>query len=776
MRTAPGLRAHWLFVAGLVGCVLAGCGQPVREDRSIPFNADGSQVGFQHGNDGIFLASPSGGPPRKIYQPTADTIAVSTPLWSPDGRQVIFLTAVGKGQTPSPLAGLGSADDPAGRIVYQGLITYTCWRYDAAAPEGALPTKLFTARLDHPGYVAANLAVRWDPHEPRIYFLSQVGSNHVGLFQWDLMSGTQKQVFKETAEAMIFDWSSDGAHIACVLGFNQGRSVVDGVWLGKPASGAWWHVPSSENLARPELPSLLEMLRASRPVFTSSGSRFAFVTTIPGATPSAAADHAIQEASVEKQSVRPMTHGSSFYHDLHWSPDGKRLGFVQGNGTAGNLQVGAENGQISLALNERPARQFVGWNQRGDELAYITPARVATQRDDFWSFLLVPDPLARDAVMLRPAANSAATKEQELLSGMRVTFPQWSPIENKLSLWLTFAPPYRSWLWIFLRFGLRPGDPAAVFDIGSNKISWLAINDYEKTQVGRYYHLKKDYARAREWYAQGHDAGTPTPQMLASSGLPVANEQEFYEFLCLTRLGKTKEAAAHRERFEAAFLPAKVKEGAAAPQQSPLPEALGRMELVRALMHDFLIAEVYLSLDEVGEAEAFFQKAMSAAETDDKRLSALLALSQILLIEGKHEAYLELCVAQLAPLYATDAEKHSPQNQAGSMMLDLIASSALTPLMAADYLKELPVGRVRASLPGWRKLADTSPRAAATPIFGCILAAVLERSGEMAEAAELRDRLVKANNAPSTLQGFQGDWDKRIREFREQLRQFLTGF
>jgi hypothetical protein len=59
---------------------LSGCGQPVREDRSIPFSADGSQVGFQHRNEGIFLASPAGGPPRKIFQPSADTIAVSTPL------------------------------------------------------------------------------------------------------------------------------------------------------------------------------------------------------------------------------------------------------------------------------------------------------------------------------------------------------------------------------------------------------------------------------------------------------------------------------------------------------------------------------------------------------------------------------------------------------------------------------------------------------------------------------------------------------------------------
>jgi hypothetical protein len=575
---------------------------------------------------------------------------------------------------------------------------------------------------------------------------------------------------------MIFDWSPDGTHIACVLGFNQPGSVVDGIWLGKPGSASWWRVAKSEHLARPELPSLLEMLRASRPVFTSAGSRFAFVTTTPGATPSAAANHAIQIARVEKQTVQQLTHGSAFYHDLHWSTDGKSLGFVQGNDRLGSLHMAAENGPVSPALNARPARQFVGWNQRGDQLAYITPVRVATHRADFWSFLLVPDALARDAVMLRPAGNSGAAKEQQLLDGMRVTFPQWSPTENKLSLWLTFAPPYRSWLWIFLRFGLRPGDPAAIYDAGSNKISWLAINDYEKTQVGRYYHLKKNYQEAWEWYAQGHDAGMPVPQMLASSGLPVANEQEFYEYLCLTRLGKTSEARAHRERFEAAFVPGKPKEGGAvAPPQPLVPGLVGRLELMTALMHDFLIAEVYLSLDAADEAEAFFRAAVSTAATDDKRLSALLALSQILLIEGKHEAYLELCVRQLAPLYAADAQKHSAQDPAESM-LELIASSALTPLLAADYLQQLPIESVRRDLPAWRTLAAAAPRTSATPLFECILTAVLERAGEKHAAAQLRDRLAKGKVTPLNIQGTQGDWNNGIKQFREQLLQFLTGF
>jgi hypothetical protein len=79
-------------------------------------------------------------------------------------------------------------------------------------------------------------------------------------------------------------------------------------------------------------------------------------------------------------------------------------------------------------------------------------------------------------------------------------------------------------------------------------------------------------------------------------------------------------------------------------------------------------------------------------------------------------------------------------------------------------------------LPAWRTLAAAAPRTSSTPVFEFILVAALARAGEKVEAAELRDRLVKANVTPATLQGSQADWNKGVREFRAQLRQFLTGF
>jgi hypothetical protein len=96
--------------------------------------------------------------------------------------------------------------------------------------------------------------------------------------------------------------------------------------------------------------------------------------------------------------------------------------------------------------------------------------------------------------------------------------------------------------------------------------------------------------------------------------------------------------------------------------------------------------------------------------------------------------------------------------------------------VAADYLQQLSIERVRRELPAWRTLAAASPRTPAAPLFECILTALLERAGDKEAAAQLRDRLVKLKVTPPNIRGTQGDWNKGIKEFREQLRQFLTGF
>ena len=75
-----------------VGLAVAGC-DAVQEDRTIEFSADAGSVGFQHGDQGVFVADKDGGGLKKVFEPGADVLATSTPLWSPKGRRLIFTTA-----------------------------------------------------------------------------------------------------------------------------------------------------------------------------------------------------------------------------------------------------------------------------------------------------------------------------------------------------------------------------------------------------------------------------------------------------------------------------------------------------------------------------------------------------------------------------------------------------------------------------------------------------------------------------------------------------------
>ena len=75
------------------------------------------------------------------------------------------------------------------------------------------------------------------------------------------------------------------------------------------------------------------------------------------------------------------------------------------------------------------------------------------------------------------ADDSVADDGEVVLSGMQVTFPLVAEGAKALTL-ANLAPKYR---WQF--GGRLRGDPAAVFDVKTRKLTWLAVNAHEKPQV-----------------------------------------------------------------------------------------------------------------------------------------------------------------------------------------------------------------------------------------------------------------------------------------------------
>lgn len=250
---------------------LMGCSPTVREDRSINFSSEGNQAALQHGKDGVFVASTDGRSLQKIFD-SSEALAVSSPLWSPVDRRLIFTSAVSVETDDSVQASdaMGWEDDPEGRTFRPEPIVYTCWmRDEAVGEEQADPVPLFTAHCDHPGYVAANLAVRWHPDGDRIIFVDRVEASQrptgsdpanlsnrgVSLFEFDIESGSKRSILRHQANALNFDWSPSGKFLTCSLLGIKGNRSLDGVWIRSADAGdgedaaenfGWWRVPQSD--------------------------------------------------------------------------------------------------------------------------------------------------------------------------------------------------------------------------------------------------------------------------------------------------------------------------------------------------------------------------------------------------------------------------------------------------------------------------------------------------------------------------------------------------
>jgi Tol biopolymer transport system component len=773
------LRGGYAPVVALA-VVIAGCGQPVREDRSINWSGDGKAVGFQHGAEGVFIAGKDGCNLTKIYQPGPEILVTSTPLWSPDGRQAIFTTAQNAGDAPRASIRLPNAgSDPAGNVYTQQPIKYTCWLYEKSKNDRLpAPTALFEAICDHVGYVAANLAVRWHPRGKHVFYVQEVAPQQHALFVYDLTKHSSRQVTPHASEAFIFDWTPDGSNLVCVLGSRQ-RTDTDGIWIGQPDADDWWHVPDSGDLACPELPSALESLRATRPAWTPDSKRFAFVSYVPSPSQANLGRSTLRVGNLLTRTAGILAEGTEPFRDLHWSPDGKTLGMFQ---LPGSLRVVAPGVPLSAPINQRPVRQFAGWNASGDRLAYVTPDPIPYAPGDYWAFLFVPDSHGRDAVFV--ADGLGKEPGHEVFSGLRVTFPQWSPREDKLSLWATFCPPYRSWVSIFLAWGLRPGDPAAILDMKTGRLDWLAVNAHEKIQVGHYYLYKRDYAEAWRWYAQG-ERELPPPQpptlrqflgrLLNASGPENAS---FFEWYCLNKLGRAAEAKAKLNDFKRTFLP--TRSDKLDPELDPsingdalvrfVHELIDERGFFAPLLRDLYAAEVLLSLAAASDAEEYFRREMDQGSTEGRRLSSAIVFSQLLLLQKRYDEYADVMSGKVLPLLLPRFESHMPAAVAQWPEFGAaIQAILLLPLYSPDFYARLTQKQVETLLPRWEalrsKIVDESSRLA----IDLMLRAAYLRLGRANEAQAVGERITQSafgSRLPTSLE----EIGKGIADMRAQIR------
>jgi hypothetical protein len=759
------LRSACALMFGFL--LAAGC-SPVREDRSINFTSDGAGVGFQHGQDGVYVAASQGTGLKKIFQPTDDMIAVSSPLFSPTDRRLIFTTA----KTADGSTAQTAIDklNPAGALYMQCPVVYTCWL--RGPKDDDKPEPLFTAECDHVGYVAANLAVRWHPSGERVLFLGEVPGGQHTVFEFDPATKAKRQVCPKSADALIFDFAPDKEHLVCVMS-HYAPNEVDGIWIGKPGSEDWWHVPNSSALAASELGSRIEQLRASKPAWTADCKQFAFVSCQLAPKKEGPAVCALYIVDFAARTVQRIAESDEPFRDLHWSPDGKQLGVVEGQ-DAGKLRT-VRDGVLGGPLPTRPVRSFAGWQPHGGNLCYIAADSIPDQDPNWHAFLFVPDPLARDAVFL--AGDSATEAGREMLSGMRITFPQWSPMEEKLSLWATFAPTQRSCLGMIMGSALRPGDPAAVVDLTTGQMSWLAVSGYEKAQVGHYFLLKRDFAHAWHWYEE------------ARKGPPPVEDFSFFEYICLTKLGRQDEASARLDQFRKNFTPTFGRSNLMPlfsithrPREQWLKDLGEAKTLTGQLLRDLYEAEVFLSLDLAAEGENFFRQELTNAQTDEQEYSRAIALAQLFLVQQKNAPYADLMSKTALPLLEKLWDPAALQNFGSGLTLKhaqqvvLAATAGLTLLPLADpqFLATLPKESVQSCVPHLIALAEKSKDDLSRHGIQMLLFAVYRKLGMEKEQHQAAAAL-KAHDASFEEEQYDAKMKELLGELRKGLQMLAAG-
>ncbi len=698
-----------------------GCGAPVREDRQIEWSADGKSVAFEHDQKGVFVASASDGKATRIFQPDASTVAVSRPLRSPTDSRLIFATA----QPPDGAAARVSVSNPAlapppeGRVVFMLPVTWTCWLQPAAvAEELPPPERLFSAGCDHVGYVAGGLIVRWRPDGQAVIYLAadEHEPHRQTLYEFDLLTKSTRRVFPHAADAMVFDFTPRGTYLTCVVGNLNSTDPNSGIWIGKiNDERSWWKVANSELLATGELPSLIEALRASRPAWTQDEARFANVSCRQPAAAGEIPRHELKVTQFIDRIPQVVAQSNEPFADLFWSPDGQSLGFIERTaGGWGNLRLRRAAGELTGAVNTRPVRRFAGFSPDGTQVAYVAPDPSPALPAAVWSLLLPPDPAARDAVIVADATGE--TPGVVVFTDMRVTFPAWSPTGQKLSLWLTFVPRYRSMLSIFFGWGLRPGDPAALVDLPQGTVTWLPVSPGEELQVGHYYALKGDYATAWEWYERANQklsATAPPPNFeQALARLQSPEQAVLFQSICLAKLGRNGDAAQKRREFEQNLWPVARAAGDAATGLFGLFLHGSRQgALLRSLVASLYEAEVYLALGLGADAITQLEHQMPLAESDAARLGQAVVLSQLLLIERRHTDYVALATDTLAPLALREWQALGQPAADGSadggtprFWVESAMSLSLAPLFHADFVKELPHDVLADSVTKWLAL------------------------------------------------------------------------
>jgi len=748
-------------IQACIGLLIAisglGCGsKSTPDDRTITFSGDGESVAFQHGDEGVFVRSEDGTGLEKIYEPGEGVFASSAPEWSPTDRRLIFTTAKATESESTPT-------------------TYTCWLRDEPI-DGVEqePQAIFETTLPDPDYVRVNLAARWSPDGKQVWHIRRRNDEELGVYAFDLKTKKTKRIAAFETHALIFDWSPDGKYLTCMFTGQTEAGMETSIWVREWKGKKWWRLPIwLQNHYG------LDSLRGCRPVWDSRATQFAFVKE--ERTPDNERVTNIRLANLPDHSITTIATTKQRVRDIKWSPDGSSVGFLETSRTGGVLQIASrldESQEFVLASPNPPqnVRTFAGWDTTGKNTVLVSP-EASNPHAARWALMFRLVPGARDRVLL---ANSQGQSAVTIFDGMNVTFPNWAPDDRKLSVWFTFQPSHETWLQALTRLGLQSGDPAAVLNVDSKQIEWLAVSGEEKVQIGHYYAIQREFSLAWKWYEEAANelppATNPSPREFSENLVPATNFEAF-KFHCLKQLGRNDEASRHLESFRQNFLPVRSESKEKGDEEkgdeesleatvenaisSFVTEAAMSSEGSGIAIRDLYLAQVLLSVGGIQDAIAFFETPSNPSESQAEELSRHIMVAQLYLLNDDKVAYARYCSQHLIPkvLQLPDGSGLTPHNVFGrgiaSDSSDLLATHGamtLLPTCSTEFLGWIPDDTLRDLTATWEELEIDSSESTQQLWVDLFLRVAYARQNRMEDLANVERRILEAGLVGDTIE------------------------
>jgi hypothetical protein len=592
------------------------------EDRGIPFSPDDKAVAYQH-KGSIYVARTRGDRHRQVYTAAEGKPVISSPRWAPDQRAVAFAVS-------------GEEPDASGRL------PYTIWFWPA-------PEEIWQSVRERKQGDTATLPMRWSPASPKeiveAHALASVQIRGGAVFEWhpdgkrivfldaddaqrqsvrsvDVETGATSRASPVRAASLAFSISPDGRHLLCAT--EEPQAHRSGLWLGPLGSGrdAWRRIesrPGPESVPRKRLEarregeearSLLD-LRPRLGAWSTRSTRLAHIR-LPVRPEDVEEDpeaaHSLVISSVPPQGEPHVIalRGGAVPHDLHWSKDGLRVGFLAGLEL---VVADSTTGEAVRLGGVQTVEDFIGWSATGDVMAYLTPAdrfppaRIVLPSGDWLTW----QPAQRHHLVV---AREDGTSPQSRFSGMQITAARWAHARPKLSFWATYLPTVTA---------LPPGDPAAVLDLEDDALSWYPTDVHEYAQVGHYYLLNDRYREAEDFYGDALDRlgkGADEEEL--------ASQLHLWRGISRLQQGEESDAADDLSAFRAhvrSLAEAEVQEAARAERE---PADWASAPEIRA---DRILLSTLLSMNQVARAAREAERLAEDAELERSvQAQAFLAL------------------------------------------------------------------------------------------------------------------------------------------------------